>query len=164
MLISHIIPALSLAGYESSHTMRELHRDDFEELATFAKLIPDMISHFIEEQNIRADRNQITMIQRLFLGFYSNDSCGFRRGDAVLMLEIAKFVRSNFERNEHKAKEEHLYFFDIDHAAKRSKTTKTHLGELFTPDGMNFDINGTINEESRRNDGNFAKYLFITHQ
>lgn len=132
--------------------MKKIYRYDFEDLATFAKSIPDIISRFIEEHNVTADQNQIFTIQRLFLGFYSNDACIFRRGDAVLMLEIAKFVRSNFEHNN----------ADIDHAAKRSKTTKTPVGELFTPDEMNFQENGTINEESSRNDGNLrSTYLFI---
>lgn len=143
--------------------MKELHRDDFEDLAAFAKTIPNMISRFIEEQNITADRNQITMIQQLFLGFYSNDSCIFRRGDAVLMLEIAKLVRSNLERIEFNAQGEHLFFFDGDHAAERSKTAITPVRELFASDGMNFEVNETIIEESIGNDGKFAIYLFINH-
>lgn len=161
--LSHIIPAFSLAGYKSSNTMKELHRDDFDELAMFAKSIPDIISRYIERKNIAAGQNQITTIHRLFLGFYSNDSCIFRPGDAVLMLEIAKFVRSKFEGNEYNIEEEYSFFFDIEHAAKRSKTTKTPVGELFTPDEINFEENETINEDSNRNDGNLAKYLFITH-
>lgn len=118
-----------------------------------------MISRFIEDRNIAADRNQISRIERLFLGFNSNDSCIFRRGDAVLVLEIAKFVRSKFEGNEDNAKEEYLFSFDINHAAKQSQTTKSPVGELFTPDGMNFEVKGTISEESNPNDGK----AFIHH-
>lgn len=164
MLISHIIPAFSLAGYESADTLKDLHRNDFDELTLLAKSIPDMISRLIEDMNIAVDRNQFIKIERLFLGFYSNDSCIFRRGDTVLMLEIAKFVRSKFEANEYNAKGEYSFFLDNNDAAKQTETMNTLVGELFVPDGMNCEVKRAINEEANEYDGNFVNYLLISRR
>lgn len=118
----------------------------------------------MEDVNIAADRDQFTKIKRLFLGFYSNDSYIFRRGDAVLMLEIAKFVRSKFEGNEYNANGEHSFFLDNDHAAEQTQTTKTLVGELFAPNGMNCESNGTIDEKANEYYGKFANCFRITQR
>lgn len=144
----HIILAFSLVGYETSDALRGLRHDDLVEMTAFARTIPDKIKNFFKEKKITPDTKQITLIQHLFLGSCSNDPYKFRSGDVALILEVAEFVRSEDS--------------GIGCAIKRSTTAKTPVGELFTPDGMTFETNAAVNEETNRNNGNCAEYLFNT--
>lgn len=137
-----------MVGYETSDALRGLRQDDLAEMNAIARTIPDKIKNFFKEKKITPDRKQITLIQHLFLGLCSNDPYKFRSGDVALILEVAEFVRSKDS--------------GIDCAIKRSTTAETPVGELFTPDGMTFEINAAVNEEPNRSNGNFAEYLLNT--
>lgn len=70
-------------------------------------------------------------IHRLFVGIYTPDSFNFRKGDIVLILEVASFVRSKYECNGCTV---HEFFSQINDAVKRTPTVRTLIGELFCDD------------------------------
>lgn len=100
------------------------------ELEKIAESIPKTIKTFIREAKISANVAQINVIQRLFLGICSADSFKFRKGDIVLVLEIAQFVRSKFACDE-KYPKDGFSFFKTGDAMKLTPNMKTLVGVLF---------------------------------
>lgn len=95
------------------------------------KSVPNTIKNFIKDGRISVNATQLNKIYRLFVGIYTPESFTFRKGDIVLILEVANFVRSKFECNDCTV---HEFFSQINDAMKRTPTVRTLIGELFCDD------------------------------
>lgn len=108
--------------------IKELKSNDLEEFEIIAKSIPKIIKAFIKETKIPSNVAQINMIQRFFLGICSAESFKFRKGDIVLTLEIAQFVRSKFACAENP---DGFSFFENADEMNITPHIKTIVGVLF---------------------------------
>lgn len=138
----------SHAGYDSSVTIKGIQCDDFKEFERIAQSIPKTIKTFIKEAKITANAEQINTIQRLFLGFCSADSFKFRKGDVVLTLEIAQFVRSKFECAKNSTRDGFSFFETGRVLQQRTPTVKTLVGELFCDKASTTDNQDNINKKA----------------
>lgn len=88
-------------GYETAFTIKEITEDTIDQLALFAKTIPQTIDKYATNLNVILKPAQIKHLLNVFLGLHTSSATDFefRPADKSTILNVVKVIKEELERS-----------------------------------------------------------------